>query len=301
MSGIVKMKSKELTDFTQQYRSLIEQYLQQYLSSLAGNPYLIKAMSYSVMAGGKRIRPLLMLAVCQDLGGKITKGALTAAASLELLHTYSLIHDDLPEMDNDDLRRGQPTNHKVFGHAAAVLAGDALLTNTFAWLASADLQPTELLKMVEKLAQAAGAQGMVSGQMSDILGEKKKLTLAELQQLHQQKTGALLLYACQAGTILAQADKKIEKLITEYGQAFGLAFQIYDDILDETSTTAALGKQVHKDQAEHKNTYPGLLGLDGAQVSLKKAINRANQAVSQLQQLGYDCLLLKGMLGYFAI
>ncbi|MCI1920518.1 MAG: polyprenyl synthetase family protein [Liquorilactobacillus nagelii] len=294
------MNKTKLEKFTRHYRTLINQDLQQYLTSLTGNVNLVKAMSYSVMAGGKRIRPLLVLAVCHDLTGEITEGALTVAASLELLHTYSLIHDDLPEMDNDDLRRGRLTNHKVFGQAAAVLAGDALLTNAFAWLATADLPSDEVVKLIGCLGQAAGAEGMVSGQMSDILGENQKLKLAELQQLHRQKTGALLLYACQAGAILAGASSKIENLIIIYGQAFGLAFQIYDDILDETSTTVEQGKRVHKDQTEHKNTYPGLLGISGAQEALAQALEQAAEALEKLRSLGYECPLLKDMLGYFA-
>ncbi len=235
---------------------LLEQHMRHYLAQFTENKTLQVAMQYSLEAGGKRIRPLLIMLICQSLEKKIDTDVLSVAGSLEFLHTYSLIHDDLPEMDNDDLRRGKPTNHKVFGQDIAVLAGDALLTEAFGWLAKTKLTPKKRITLVAALAKAAGANGMVAGQTGDILGEKTTLTLSELMQVHKNKTGQLLEYACFAGAILGEATPKQEQALVTFGQKFGLAFQIYDDILDVTSTTAELGKTANKDVAENKNTYP---------------------------------------------
>lgn len=214
---------------------LLEQHMRHYLAQFTENKTLQAAMQYSLEAGGKRIRPLLIMLICQSLEKKIDTDVLSVAGSLEFLHTYSLIHDDLPEMDNDDLRRGKPTNHKVFGQDIAVLAGDALLTEAFGWLAKTKLTPQKRITLVAALAKAAGANGMVAGQTGDILGEKTTLTLSELMQVHKNKTGQLLEYACFAGAILGEATPKQEQALVTFGQKFGLAFQIYDDILDVTS------------------------------------------------------------------
>lgn len=280
---------------------LLEQHMRHYLAQFTENKTLQVAMQYSLEAGGKRIRPLLIMLICQSLEKKIDTDVLSVAGSLEFLHTYSLIHDDLPEMDNDDLRRGKPTNHKVFGQDIAVLAGDALLTEAFGWLAKTKLTPKKRITLVAALAKAAGANGMVAGQTGDILGEKTTLTLSELMQVHKNKTGQLLEYACFAGAILGEATPKQEQALVTFGQKFGLAFQIYDDILDVTSTTAELGKTANKDVAENKNTYPLLLGLKGAKQALVDTLKQAKDQLEFLDKSGLETSLLRQVLEYFKL
>lgn len=295
------MTLNTLTAFQAQYLPLLEQNMQSYLYNLNSYPILKEAMLYSVDAGGKRLRPLLVLAVCEALTRKIDESVLGVAASLEFIHTYSLIHDDLPEMDNDDLRRGKPTNHKVFGQAMAVLAGDGLLTTAFERLASIDVSPEIKCQLIADLALAAGPQGMVAGQVGDIEGEHKHLSLTELKVVHAKKTGALLRYACQAGALLGQATPAQSKLLVEFGEKFGLAFQIYDDILDVTSTVEQMGKAVQKDASENKNTFPILLGLAGAYDELTKTLTAARNCLAQLQKMDVKVNLLTEFLDYFKI
>jgi geranylgeranyl diphosphate synthase type II len=290
-----------LNDFQIKYLPLIDERMCSYLADLNTYPTLKQAMLYSVQAGGKRLRPLLLLAVCQSLGRNIDEQVLGIGASLEFIHTYSLIHDDLPEMDNDDLRRGKPTNHKVFGQAMAVLAGDGLLTTAFENLASLDLPAESKVKLMGQLALAAGPQGMVDGQVGDIEGEQKRLTLAELKIVHKKKTGALLHFACLAGAILADADSKQTEALLKFGDCFGLAFQIYDDILDVVSTSKEMGKAVQKDATENKNTFPILLGLDGAYQALTDVLTQAKQELEVLKQMDVDVTLLSEFLGYFKL
>ncbi|WP_157047098.1 polyprenyl synthetase family protein [Liquorilactobacillus oeni] len=297
------MMESDLNSFRQEKLPLLEQQMKNFLQGLDAEKSLQKSMQYSLESGGKRIRPLLMLAVCQVLKKRVDEPVFAAAGSLEFVHTYSLIHDDLPEMDNDDLRRGRPTNHKVFGQAEAVLAGDGLLTASFEWLANCQL-PSELkLKLIGLLATAAGPQGMVSGQVADIEGEHKELKLAQLQLLHRRKTGALIQYACQAGGLIGDANARQMIYLTQFGQSFGLAFQINDDILDVVSTQEKLGKAVHKDQAENKNTYPGLLGLKESYSELKRVVQKAKNALEGLQknlENGKNTELLWDFLDYFS-
>ncbi|KRN88672.1 polyprenyl synthetase family protein [Ligilactobacillus ceti] len=288
-----------LSQFMQEYQPLIEKEMVQYLEALDCRPEIKDAMLYSITAGGKRLRPLLTLAVVQSFQGEIQANELKAACALEFIHTYSLIHDDLPEMDNDDLRRGKPTNHKVFGQAMAVLAGDGLLTTAFEWLAQIKLPAEIKLQLIANLAQAAGPAGMINGQVGDILGEQLKLTLTELAAVHHDKTGALLVYACEAGGILSQATAQQNQALRAFGQAFGLAFQIYDDILDVVGTQAELGKAVQKDADHAKNTYPGILGLKGAYQALEETLQAAQQALNQLAQTGLDIQLISEFLKYF--
>lgn len=291
----------QLATFQNKMIPLLEQHMRYYLAQFTENKTLQAAMQYSLEAGGKRIRPLLIMLICQSLGKKIDTDVLSVAGSLEFLHTYSLIHDDLPEMDNDDLRRGKPTNHKVFGQDIAVLAGDALLTEAFGWVAKTNLSPKKRVTLVAELAKAAGANGMVAGQTSDILGEKTTLTLAELMQVHKNKTGQLLEYACFAGAILGEATPKQEQALVTFGQKFGLAFQIYDDILDVTATTAELGKTANKDVAENKNTYPRLLGLEGAKQALADTLEQAKDQLEFLAESGFETSLLRQVLEYFKL
>nr|WP_054756207.1 farnesyl diphosphate synthase [Liquorilactobacillus satsumensis] len=294
--------SNKLAEFQKIILPQLEEQLNSYLNGLNAAPTLKKAMLYSLESGGKRIRPMLLLAICHMFNRQIDEGVFAAAGSLELLHTYSLIHDDLPEMDNDDLRRGgRPTNHKVFGQAEAVLAGDGLLTTAFEWLASCHLSAQLKVALLSRFATAAGPQGMVSGQIADIEGEKKELTLVQLKALHQLKTGALLQYACQAGGgIISGATAAQMTELLNFGSCFGLAFQIYDDILDVVSTQAELGKAVHKDQVEHKNTYPGLLGLNGAYQELDNALLNARTALNELKHTGIETGILDDFLRYFS-
>lgn len=272
----------------------IDDYLQQALPTDVDQATLLNAMQYSLLAGGKRLRPALTLATVEVLGGSINEGVIRAAAALELLHTYSLIHDDLPAMDNDDLRRGKPTNHRQFGAGVATLAGDALLTLAFQWVTDNDLPAEVRGQLASKLAQAAGPAGMVAGQIRDIEGEGQRLTLSQLQYLHRQKTGALLQYAVLAGGIITNQPAPVCEQLAAWGANYGLAFQIYDDLMDVLSTTEQMGKAVHKDAAEHKNTYPGLLGVEGAQGQLKQALAAAKQSQRELERLtgksfaGYD-------------
>ena len=239
---------------------VIEQYLS---SAVPGSDIVSEAMRYSLEGGGKRIRPCLTLEFCRVCGGDVT-AAVPFAAAVEMVHTYSLIHDDLPCMDDDDMRRGKSACHVRFGYANALLAGDGLLTKAFETLASAPLPGDRIARAVRCLASAAGHGGMILGQTMDLQNEGRSVELGVLRQTDAHKTGALLRAACVLGCIAAGAsDTQIEKA-AEYAEALGLAFQIVDDILDVTSDTATLGKPVGSDAAQHKNTYVTLCGLDGA-------------------------------------
>lgn len=244
---------------------------------------LQSSMAYSVNAGGKRIRPLLILATLEDLGAQ-SKDALKVACAVEFIHTYSLIHDDLPCMDDDDYRRGQKTNHKVYGEATAVLAGDAMLTLAFELLADlSDSSPKVALELIKLLAIASGAEGMVGGQILDLEGEEKALTLKELQTVHLNKTGALLSFCIEAGAVLANIEEEKLNSLRVYAENIGLAFQIQDDVLDVTSTTQELGKEVGSDETSQKTTYPSLLSLHGAQEQLLIHHKLAKDSLSFLQ------------------
>lgn len=275
----------------------IDNYLAQALAADVDQETLFNSMQYSLMAGGKRLRPALTLATVEILGGELNNDVLRAATGLELLHTYSLIHDDLPAMDNDELRRGKPTNHCKFGAGIATLAGDGLLTLAFQWVTDNHLSVTTRSRLALELAKAAGPAGMVAGQARDIEGEHQQLDLAQLRYLHRQKTGVLLEYAVLAGGIITGQSDQVCQQLALFGANFGLAFQIYDDLMDVLSTTEKMGKKVHKDANEQKNTYPGLLGIKGAKEQLRKAIAAAVRTQQQLEQItgksfaGYDQFL----------
>ncbi|MEJ2201294.1 MAG: polyprenyl synthetase family protein [Desulfuromonadaceae bacterium] len=225
---------------------------------------LHRAMRYSVFAGGKRLRPVLLLAACQAVGGAEEK-ALPVACALEMVHTYSLIHDDLPAMDNDDLRRGRPTNHKVFGEATAILAGDALLTQAFLLLSNPEtareLSAEVLRQVIYVLARSSGSMGMVGGQIVDMESEGQPVDFPVLEYIHTHKTGALILAAIQCGALIGEADAVAMRALTSYAEAAGLAFQIADDILDVVGDQTCLGKTIGSDQSRDKATYPALIGL----------------------------------------
>ena len=260
------------------WRTAVEQTLDEQLAAVA-NPHLRAAMVYSVEAGGKRLRPLLLLSVVAMYDGVIAD-ALPAAAALEYVHTYSLIHDDLPAMDDDDLRRGKPTNHKQFGEALAILAGDALLTDAFAILSRQ--YPEKGAACVQILAEAAGSNGMVGGQVLDMDGENEQYHLETLKRMHEAKTGALIQAAIAMGGLFVTIPETDQTALADFSAAFGLGFQIKYDINDVTKTTAELGKTADKDVIEHKNTFPELLGLDGAIQALQVEIAKAETALNEL-------------------
>lgn len=245
---------------------------------------LHKAMRYSTFAGGKRIRPVLLLAACEASGGELSE-ALPAACAMEMIHTYSLIHDDLPAMDNDDFRRGNPTNHKVFGDAVAILAGDALLTQAFILLSSpffaSNTPHDRILAVIHEIASAAGSRGMVGGQVVDMESEGlKDLDLPTVQFIHTHKTGALIRASVKCGAILGGADERQISAMTRYGEAIGLAFQIADDILDIEGTTAEIGKDAGSDQARGKATYPAVIGLNESRKRAAELLEIAIDAIS---------------------
>ncbi len=238
-----------------------------------------KAMRYSIFAGGKRIRPLLCIEAARACGGDLSD-AINAACALETLHTYTLIHDDLPSMDNDDLRRGRPTSHKVFGEGVAILAGDALLTEAFAMLAQTPSNARyNVADYVKEFAFQTGSQRLVGGQVLDLEGEGRELSLEELRAIHNGKTTALILASLRLGGMAAACTKEQLAALSEFGQCLGLAFQIIDDILDIISTPEMMGKSIGKDAAVQKATYPALVGLDQARAEAQELTERGRQAL----------------------
>lgn len=263
------MTSSELSVYIQKYKEQIDRLLTESILELNTPDRLKDAMLYSVQAGGKRIRPILLLATIESFGQDPTEG-LPVACAIEMIHTYSLIHDDLPAMDDDDLRRGKPTNHKVYGEAMAVLAGDALLTLSFEMIGKIkSLSSDSKMQILTKVALAAGAEGMVGGQAADLEAENKSLHLEALEDIHLRKTGKLLGVSVEAGAILARANRRQMTLLSQFSKHLGLAFQIQDDILDVEGDESRMGKTVGSDEQNHKSTYPQLLTLKGAKQMLK--------------------------------
>ena len=253
---------------------------------------LEKAMEYSLMAGGKRLRPVLLMAAA-DAVGKDGTAFLTTGCAIEMIHTYSLIHDDLPAMDNDDYRRGKPTNHKVFGDGIAVLAGDALLTLAFeVMLRQEGAAPETIVTVVSEMSRAAGPYGMVGGQVLDLEGEGRRLDLAALRKIHMGKTGALFCAAIRSGAILAGAKEEELAALTLYAERFGLAFQITDDILDVTGDEAAIGKPVGSDVRNEKATYVTLTSLKEAKKLAEAAVS---EAVAALDIFGERAAFLRDL------
>jgi len=252
-------------------------------------PRLVESILYSVHAGGKRIRPLLLLELLEAFHASILEAHFQVAAALEMIHTGSLIHDDLPAMDNDDYRRGQLTNHKKFGEDLAILAGDSLFLDAFGCVAEADLPASIRVQLIALLSDASGTAGMVAGQVLDMEGEGASLTLDQLQVIHANKTGRLLAYPFQATGILLELEPAIATLLEEIGLHLGLAFQIRDDILDVTADFASLGKTPQKDLQAEKSTYPALLGLDGAQAYLDRELDACEDLLNRIsQQVDFD-------------
>ena len=245
-----------------------------------------KAMRYSLFAGGKRLRPILCLAVAEACGGKIT-AALPFACAVECIHTYSLIHDDLPSMDNDDLRRGRPTCHKVFGDGIAILAGDALLTIAFEIAAKG--KPTSrysLRGIFHEIATASGSQNLIAGQVADLEAEGRRINRAQLRYIHENKTAALLTAALRLGAMAANASAKQLATITKFGGSLGLAFQVIDDILDVTQTSEKLGKSAGKDIVAKKATYPAVIGLEKSRAEARRLTAKAHGALKSLGERG---------------
>lgn len=291
----------QLTEFSATNLPMVEQEITQFLMEYTTDEALKESMLYSINAGGKRIRPLLLLATASSFGETLCTPIYQVAGALEMVHTYSLIHDDLPAMDNDDLRRGKPTNHKVFGEAIAILAGDGLLTGAFQLISLTQLEPLKKLLLIQQLASNSGAQGMVAGQTADILGEKQELTIEELAFVHERKTGRLIRYALLAGGVLANQPEEVLMCLQKLAGHLGLAFQIRDDLLDVVSTTEKLGKTAGKDAQEGKNTYPRLLGIEKTYAALANEIQQANELVTQLEKdvLVFDGELLRQLIRQF--
>ena len=288
-----------IKDYLQNRSALVDRALERWMPGQEVLPRsLHQAMRYSVFAGGKRLRPILMIAACESLGGHAGQ-VLHAACAMEMIHTYSLIHDDLPAMDDDDFRRGRPTNHKVYGEATAILAGDALLTEAFRILADAEanrsVPPATVIKVIELVARYAGSQGMVGGQVVDMESEGKEIDFPTLEYIHTHKTGGLILASVQVGALLGGANDSQVAAIKRFGGAAGLAFQIADDILDIVGDQQHLGKNVGSDQARGKATYPAQLGLDEAR---QRADELCGIAISALAPLGKPAEILQELARY---
>ena len=292
----------EFSLFEKREKPLIEAALIEFLDKgTYSKGTLSQAMRYSLTAGGKRIRPLLLLATVHSLGGDTTK-SYEIATALEYIHTYSLVHDDLPAMDNDAMRRGKPTNHKVFGEDIAILAGDGLLTQAFEIASLGSLPDAKKLALILALAKAAGPMGMVAGQTEDIEGENQQVSLEALKAIHEKKTGELLRFSVYAGGVIADAPSRVAMLLNAFAAHFGLAFQILDDILDVVGDSKELGKKTGMDATLNKSTYPALLSLDGAKAALENEIVDARKTLVQISEYyknkggQFDIQLLSDML-----
>ena len=286
----------DLAAYLSQNNALLDRALSAYLDSLGSKGRLTDAMRHSLMAGGKRLRPNLCLASSQAVGAGSSQTALPVACALEMIHTYSLIHDDLPAMDDDRLRRGRPTCHVAFDEATAILAGDALLTLAFEVAASMQtLRPEQRIEVVRLLAAAAGPLGMVQGQMLDMQSEGRSLALEELRGLHALKTGAMIEAALVSGAVVAGAACAQLDALRDYGRAIGLAFQVVDDILNVEGDPAVMGKAAGTDRARRKNSYPALLGLEK---SKEFAHNLVHAAIRAIDGFGGEAEALRAIARY---
>ena len=258
--------------------------IQEFYQSKEVSADLTETILYSVEAGGKRIRPLLLLELLEGFGLELTPAHFQVAAALEMIHTGSLIHDDLPAMDNDDYRRGRLTSHKKFGEDMAILAGDSLFLDPYGLVAMAELPSQVKVDLIAELSLAAGSFGMVAGQVLDMQGEGRKLTMDQLQIIHANKTGKLLAYPFVAAGIIAQTGQSVLGKLRQAGELLGLAFQVRDDILDVTASFEQIGKTPQKDLAAEKSTYPALLGLDGARDFFDETLEQAKSLLGQLEK-----------------
>lgn len=269
----------------QEKLALVESALEEFYGDQQFASSLREAVLYSIHAGGKRIRPYLLLEVLESLQVPIAIAHAQIAAALEMIHTGSLIHDDLPAMDDDDFRRGRLTNHKKFGEALAILAGDALFLDPYALIAQADLPNEIKVDLIASLSLSSGSMGMVAGQVLDMEGEGKHLNLEELQTIHANKTGKLLAFPFQAAGVIAGLDENLQKQLKTIGELIGLAFQVRDDVLDVTASFEEIGKTPQKDLQAEKSTYPALLGLDEAIVFCNQTLDQANEKLDEISQL----------------
>jgi geranylgeranyl diphosphate synthase type II len=275
----------DLKAYVAEKREIIDKALDKYLPPIDGmEGRVVEAARYSLFAGGKRLRPILCIAAHEACGGS-SKALLPVACALEMIHTYSLIHDDLPAMDNDDFRRGKPTNHKVFGEAVAILAGDLLLTYAFELMAEHGLEDRSgtVMRVIHIIARASGFKGMVGGQMIDLACEGKEVDVPTVEYMHARKTGALITASVQAGAILAGASESEIERMGRYGRHLGLAFQITDDLLDVTGSFEEMGKTPGSDDRKGKRTYPFLVGIEESRRLAREHVERALDAIS-----GYD-------------
>jgi geranylgeranyl diphosphate synthase type II len=286
IGSILNRKSMQLTDYLNQRQALINQYLARCIPPEDQYPQTIhKAMRYSLFAGGKRLRPILAMAAAEAVGSR-AENVLPVAGAVELVHTYSMIHDDLPAMDNDDLRRGQPTSHKVFGEAIAILAGDALLTMAFELLTDPSFTSAisygQYLEIIGELALAAGSRGLIGGQVADIESEGKQVDFPLLEYIHTHKTGSLILASVKMGGLAANCSSSHLGALSAYGERVGLAYQIIDDILDVEGKSTELGKNTGGDVSLGKATYPALWGMKQAKEQAQNLITSAQQELSPL-------------------
>nr|WP_188376786.1 farnesyl diphosphate synthase [Halobacillus andaensis] len=283
--------------FLDKYKRLVNSELERHIRVNTNEGRLQNAMLYSILAGGKRLRPILLMATIEAFQKDARKGV-SVACALEMIHTYSLIHDDLPAMDNDDLRRGQPTNHKKFDEATAILAGDALLTLSFQVISNAEeLTSEEKVFIISKLSAASGPKGMVDGQMKDMNSENQTIPLEELENIHKHKTGDLLKFAVLSGAYLAHANEHEMSEMTTMAEALGLLFQIQDDILDVIGDAEAIGKPTGSDEGNYKSTYPQLLGLEGA---INQRDHYGQIAQNSLHQAGVNGTVLSELINYLS-
>ena len=263
-------------------RNRVEQAIRSFYEETSIAPHLVDSVLYSIQAGGKRLRPLLLLELLEAFGLELTEAHFQVAGALEMIHTGSLIHDDLPAMDNDDYRRGQLTNHKKFGEDLAILAGDALFLDPFGMIAASALPDAVKVSLILELSDASGSRGMVAGQVLDMEGEHKQLTLAELQTIHANKTGCLLAYPFIAAGLILELQADIGQLLEKIGKKLGLAFQVRDDILDLVADFEALGKTPQKDLVAEKSTYPALLGLEESKALLTSELDACEDLLDQI-------------------
>ena len=263
-------------------RNRVEQAVRSFYEEKSVALHLVESVLYSIQAGGKRLRPLLLLELLEAFGQELTEAHFQVAGALEMIHTGSLIHDDLPAMDNDDYRRGQLTNHKKFGEDLAILAGDALFLDPFGMIAASVLPDAVKVSLILELSDASGSRGMVAGQVLDMEGEHKQLTLAELQTIHANKTGRLLAYPFIAAGLILELQADIAQLLEKIGKKLGLAFQVRDDILDLVADFEALGKTPQKDLVAEKSTYPALLGLEESKALLTSELDACEDLLDQI-------------------
>ena len=262
----------------------IKQAINNFYAQSSVSDSLIEAILYSVQAGGKRIRPLILLELVEAFGQELQQAHFQVAAALELVHTGSLIHDDLPAMDDDEYRRGRLTNHKKFGEAMAILAGDSLFLDPFGLIAMADLPSQVKVALISELSLAAGSFGMVAGQVLDMQGEGQVISLEDLKTIHANKTGKLLAYPFVAAGLIVQAEQSVQEKLRRIGELLGLAFQVRDDILDVTASFEELGKTPQKDLATAKSTYPAFLGIDGAKLFFNQTLDEALEILTDLEE-----------------